>query len=84
MALMCSQVGYLLEAQNVLFLFLILLSQEFYILSGMELEFNSCCLKMHLPIDEKLRIQYDIKFPNGTGKSKLKEVNFQQDWENAK
>lgn len=27
---------------------------------------------------------YNIKFPNGTGKSKLKEVNFQQDWENAK
>lgn len=84
MTLMCSQVGYLLEAQNVLFLFLILLSQEFYILSGMDLEFKSCCLKMHLPIDEKLRIQYDLKFPNGTGKSKVKEVNFQQDWENAK
>lgn len=44
MTLLCSQVGdLLLEAQDVLFLFLILLSQEFYILSVMELEFNSCC-----------------------------------------
>lgn len=29
-------------------------------------------------------IQYDTQFPNETGKTKLRKVNFQQDLENAR